>query len=54
MDDQAWSGVDALHKQLGQALKRVFPRPALLTIALDSEETATEVVAEALGAAGAP
>ena len=52
MDDQAWAGVEALHKQLGQALKRSFRKPALLTIALDSEETAIDVVGEALGVAG--
>ena len=54
MEDQAWAGIEALHKPLCQALRRVFPTPALLTIALDSEEAATEVVGEALGAAGAP
>ena len=54
MDDQAWAGIDAVHKSLGQALRRAFQRPALLTIALDSEETATDVVVEALGTAGVP
>ena len=52
MDDHALAGVEALHKQLGQALKRAFRRPALLTVALDSEETAVGVVGEALGVAG--
>ena len=49
MDDQAWAGVEALHRPLSQALRSAFPRPALLSIALDTEETAAEVVAEALG-----
>ena len=51
MDERAWNELDALNRPLGQALRKAFSKPALLSLSITDEDESSAIVTEAVGAA---